>query len=348
MPTRQHHYVPRFYLRRFKSRCRRINLHNIERGLTIVDASIKNECAKPNYYRSDQIEGALAELEGRAAVTITAMCDGESEYDLDTLHQFIAIQLLRTPSHTMRTAMAQTKFQELLGWETADSESMRGDLFNAIETTDLPVFNLGRSNILAEAMRGLKSIVVETAADTFITSDNPVFKYNQYLQEIQDHGITGLQQAGIQVFLPLSPRHILVMYDRNVYDYVKKQSPTETDVEALNGLQVISASNNLYFSDVGQSCDVEKLTSTYAQFRQSDPVLLDEYSSDQDSQHSLVVTFENTPNISLNLSFLRVKRRADRLSISKRLKNQLRAPYRQPIARRGGKTETFSTRVARF
>ncbi|MDE2823084.1 MAG: DUF4238 domain-containing protein [Chloroflexota bacterium] len=348
MPRRQHHYVPRFYLRRFKSRCRRINLHNIQRGLTIVDASIKHECAKPDYYRSDRIESALAELERRAAVTIMAMCDSEREYDPDTLRQFIAVQLLRTPSYTMRTAMTQAKFQELLSGETVDGESMRENLFDAVEATDLPVFNLQMSDDIAEAMRDLKSIVVETATNTFITSDNPAFKYNQYLQKIQDHGTTGLQQTGIQVFLPLSPRHVLVMYDKNVYDYVKKQSPTEADVEALNGLQVISASNNLYFRDDWQSCAIEKLASKYAQFRQSDPIVLDELSSDQNPQHFLVHSFEQTPNVGLNLSFLRIKRRADRLSLSKRLKKELRAPYRHRVARRGGMTETFSTRVARF
>ncbi len=347
MPTRQHHYVPRFYLRRFKSRCRRINLHNIRRGRTIVDASIKHECAKPDYYRSDRIENALAELEKRAAVTIMAMCNSEREYDLDTLRQFIAVQLLRTPSHTMRTALTYTKFQELLRGETTDDESIRENRFHAVEAADLPVFNLRMSDDVAKGMRDLKSIVVETATDTFITSDNPVFKYNQYLQEIQDHGTTGLRQTGIQVFLPLSPRHMLVVYDKDVYDYVKKKSPTEADVEALNGLQMISASNNLYFSDVGQSHSVENLTSKYAHFRQSTHIVLDEFSSDENPQHFLAHSFEQTPNVGLNLSFLRIKRRADRVSVSKRLQRELRSPYRYP-ARRGGVTETFSTRVTRL
>ena len=296
-----HHYVPRFYLRRFQSRRRRINLHNIQRGLTKEDASIKHECAKPDYHRSDRIENVLAELEQRAAVTIMGMCNSDREYDLESLHQFIAVQLLCTPSYTMRTVLTQTKLQELLRGETADDESIGENRFDTIEATDLPVFNLRMSDDVARAMRDLKSIVVETATDTFITSDNPVFKYNQYLQ---DHGTTGLRQTGIQVFLPLSPKHMLVVYNKDVYDYVKKKSPTEADVEALNGLQVISASNNLYFSDVGQSHSVENLTSKYAHFRQSTRIVLDELSSDQNPQHFLAHSFEQTPNVVLKPVFL--------------------------------------------
>ena len=345
MTTRQHHYVPQFYLRRFKSRCRRINLHNIHRSLTIPDASIKHECSKPNYYRTAQIEDALAELEARAASAIPALCDGGRGCDMDTVRQFIAVQLLRTPSFTRRTETTHSKFQEIFGGDVVNADSMRTIRFDAVEPKNLPVYNLRMSDALARAMEDLRSIVVETAAGAFITSDNPVFKYNQYLEEIRNHGTTGLGQTGIQIFLPLSPKHVLVMYDKDVYDYVKKQLPTETDVEVLNGLQVISASNNLYFNDGTKSAIVQDLASQYAHLRQDDPTVLAEFSSDDNPQHSLAITYDQTPNVGLNLSFLRVKQRAARLSISKRLRNALRPPFRQPAVRRGGPTETFSTRV---
>ena len=348
MKTKQHHYVPRFYLRRFKSGCRRINLHNIQRALTIQDASIKHECAKLDYYRTAQIEDALAQLETRAAVAMSSLCDGERDYEMDTIRQFIAVQLLRTPSFTVRTATTHHKFQELFGGDVVDVESMRRIRFDAVEPKDLPVFNLLMSDDLARALRDLKSIIVETATEAFITSDNPVFKYNQYLEEIRNHGTVGLGQTGIQIFLPLSPKHVMVMYDKDVYDYVKKQPPTETDVEVLNGLQVISANNNLYFNDGRKSTAVEDITSKYAHLRQDDPTVLDQFSGDENPQHSLVHSYDQTPNVGLNLSFLRVKRRADRLSISKRLQKALRPPHRHPAVRRGGPTETFSTRVARY
>ncbi len=348
MATRQHHYVPRFYLRLFRSRRRRINIHNIERGLTVPDVSIKHECAKPDYYRTVQIEEALAELEGRAAAVISALCNSANCYDLDTIRRFVAVQLLRTPSASSRTAAAESKFREALGGEPADGEFNSGIPIAAIEPKDFPIYNLLLSDDLANAMRDLKTIVVESDSDAFITSDNPVFKYNQYLEEVQDYGTTGLRQTGLQVFLPLSPRHILVMYDKDVYDYIKKQPPTEADIEVLNGLQVISASNNLYFNDIGQSYAIEKLASGYAYLRRKAPMIVDELSSNEKPQSFLVHGYQQTLNVGLNLSFLRIKRRAGRLSISRRLRNTFRSPYRRPTSKRRGATETFSTRVARF
>ena len=349
MTTRQHHYVPQFYLRRFKSRCRRINLHNIHRSLTIRDASIKHECSKPNYYRTAQIEDALAEIEGRAAIAISAVRDGGGGCDMDTVRQFIAAQLLRTPAFTSQTEAINSKFQELFGGRTVViGESTTAIRFDAVEPETLPVYNLMMLDHLSRAMEDLQSIVVETPAGIFITSDNPVFKYNQYLEGPHGRGTTGMGQTGIQIFLPLSPKHVLVMYDKDVYDYVRKQSPTETDVEILNSLQVISASKNLYFNDGSKSAVVQDLASQYAHIRQDDPTTLEEWSSDENSQHSLIHAYDQTPNVGLNLSFLRVKRRAARLSISKRLQKALRPPFRQPVVRRGGPTETFSTRVARY
>ena len=347
MTTREHHYVPRFYLRRFKSRCRRINLHNIQCHLTVKDVSIKHQCTKRNYYRTPQIEHALSQLETRAAIATSALCDGESDLDMDTVRQFIAAQLLRTLSQAERTATMHRRFQDLVGGEAIDGESGTRIQFNAVKPEEFPVYNLLMSDRLARALRDLKSIVVETTNDAFITSDNPVFKYNQYLEQVQNYGTTGLGQVGIQIFLPLSPRHVFVMYDKDVYDYVKKQPPSETDIEGLNSLQVISAIRNLYFDDGNKSIAVENLASKYAHLRQDNPTTLEQFSSDENPQDSLLHGYDLTPNVGLNFSFLRIKRRASRISISKRLQNALRPPYRHSDTSRNGPTERFSKRVAR-
>ena len=349
MTTREHHYVPRFYLRRFKSRCRCINLHNINRGLTRPDVSIKHQCAKPNYYRTAQIEASLAELEAKAAIAISALCDGKDSCDMDTVRQFIAAQILRTPAFTSQIEALHNKFQELFGGKTVvDGLSTKDIRFDDVEPEALPVYNLMMLDHVARAMRDLKSVVVETRANTLITSDNPVFKYNQYLEGAHDRGTTGMGQTGIQIFLPLSPNHVLLMYDKDVYDYVRKQSPTETDIEILNSLQVISAAKNLYFSDGSKSNLVQDLASQYAHLRQDDSTTLDQWSSEETPLHSLVHAYDQTPNIGLDLSFLHVKRRASRLSMSKRLQKALRPPFRQPAVSRRPPTETFSTRVARY
>ena len=337
----------RFYLRRFKSGCRRINLHNVHHQLTVRDASIKGQCAKPDYYRTAQIEGALSGLETRSSIALSALCGNEHDCDMDTVRQFIAVQLLRTPSQVERTATMHRKLQHFVGGDAIDAESRKMIQFDAIRPEDLPVYNLRMSDDLAGALRDLKYIVVEVKEDAFITSDNPVFKYNQYLEQVRDYGTDGLGQTGIQIFLPLSPKHMLVTYDKDVYYYVKKQLPSETDIEVLNSLQVISANRNLYFNDARQSAAVENLASKYAHLRQDDPVTVEQFSNDENPQDSLLHGYDQTPNVGMNLSFLHVKHRASRVSISKRLRNVLRPPFHHPAARQNSPTERFSTRVAK-
>ena len=347
MPTRQHHHVPQFYLRRFNSKPRRINLHNIPSGRTVFDASIKHQCSKPDYYRNAEIENALAELEGRTKAAISALCDAEPFYDIETIRQFLAVQFLRTPQHAQLTELFHRKIRELIGDEATDVETKNTIRFDAVAPENIPVYNLLMTDHLTRSMADLRLTVVETQTEVFITSDNPVFKYNQYLENVHNHGTTGLAQTGIQIFLPLSPKHTLVIYDADVYDYVKKQQPTETDVESLNSLQVISANRNLYFNDQIEPVTIQQLAADYAHLRQDDAVVLDEFSSVQDPQRHLAVSYNQTPDIGLRLSFLSIKRKAERISISKRLQNTLRPPYRQPPPTRGGEAETFATRVAR-
>ena len=348
MNARDHHYVPRFYLRRFKSQSRRINIHNISSNLTRRDASIKHECSKSDYYRTAQIEDALAELEGRASHAISALCEGKHVAEMEIIRQFIAVQHQRTPSSAQRAATFHSKVHKRLGGDAVDIEMDQRVRFDTVSPKNFPVFNLLMIDVLTEALADLKLVVVQDTSDVFITSDNPVFKYNQYLEDIRNRGTTGLGQTGIQIFFPLSPKHILVLYDANVYEYVKKQRPTATDVTSLNGLQVISANRNLYFSDWMQATTVENLASQYSPLRPQTSVVLDEFSSDEHPSHSLVVGYEQSPNVRLDLSFLRVKKRAARIGMARRLREALRPKYRHPVVRSAGPTETFSARVARY
>ena len=46
MPTKQHHYVPKSYLRRFASKPKRINIFNLQRRIAREDVSIKLDFAQ--------------------------------------------------------------------------------------------------------------------------------------------------------------------------------------------------------------------------------------------------------------------------------------------------------------
>jgi hypothetical protein len=90
----------------------------------------------------------------------------------------------------------------------------------------------------------------------FIASDNPAVRYNQFLEK--RHFLasnTGVASKGLQIFLPIGPRHMLMLYDGDIYRIGgRKHLEThieverEADVEALNILQTANADEVLYFS----------------------------------------------------------------------------------------------------
>jgi len=109
----------------------------------------------------------------------------------------------------------------------------------------------------APYLEGLKDcIVVNLTSRPFITSDNPAVSVNRFhIQKSQlKIGGSGILSSGYMLVLPLSPKITFISYDSGVYSaslagqglaYIRK----ERDVEALNALQVIRASENLYFQD---------------------------------------------------------------------------------------------------
>jgi hypothetical protein len=95
-------------------------------------------------------------------------------------------------------------------------------------------------------------VLANTTPHGLITSDNPVVLYNQLLEERTYASNTGLQSVGLQIYLPLSPKVAVFLYDPDVYG-VGSRSPTRiclenpNDIEQLNALQLLSAVENVYF-----------------------------------------------------------------------------------------------------
>jgi hypothetical protein len=98
-------------------------------------------------------------------------------------------------------------------------------------------------------------LVINKTKEPFITSDHPVVLYNQFLEPRKKYGNnTGLACKGLEIFLPISPRHLLIFFDPDVYKVENKSNVSvditaDADVKALNLLQCISADKNLYFNE---------------------------------------------------------------------------------------------------
>jgi hypothetical protein len=92
-----------------------------------------------------------------------------------------------------------------------------------------------------------------------------------------DGGVTGWAAKGLQVFVPLSPRHTVVFHDGKIYKVGARKSdvvfiPQRSDVDALNILQLLNARENVYFRDSKQGWYVSGLFATCRNRRRHDKV----------------------------------------------------------------------------
>lgn len=89
----------------------------------------------------------------------------------------------------------------------------------------------------------------------FITSDNPVVLYNQFLEKRNEFTYyTGLAAKGLQIFLPISPKYYLLFFDQDAYSFSEGRNRVlelkkKIDVDALNQLQCVNSYYNLYFNE---------------------------------------------------------------------------------------------------
>ena len=329
MAKARHHFVPQFYLRAFQSDRNRLNIFNLTNDKLIPDASLRDQCYKHKFHgKTDELEDKLADLEDSLAPSLAKIRNGEfpgfQTQDHSYLIVFIALQLLRTSAAASRMNLGADKLTK----KAFDGDPrLAGIDLNQVEIGfENPVFlSLGTLEAMIYALDDLQlHFLCATGQQRFITSDNPVFKYNQYCEGINDVGITGGTSRGLQLFVPVSPTLLMILYDPSVYKSRKKSgaiTPTisNADVDALNQLQVVGADQNLYFADWNDADYVRRIFGKAKSFRNPDPVQVNEFFElGNENPSSLIQIFERTPNLKLDLSFITLKRRAKRVPTIKR------------------------------
>jgi hypothetical protein len=172
---------------------------------------------------------------------------------------------------------------------------------------------------------GLHLFVNETPEE-FITSDNPVIAHNQYCEGITYQGVLGWDCAGIQIFLPISPRYLLLLYDTKIYALDTKHGRRTSsivdvaEIRTMNAFQIVTARENIYFHDAGMAAllldQLRRLASRRRRKRnitvQSHPIAADDGTSE------LVHQFECMVPLKLSLSSIRIKRSMRRISLDRR------------------------------
>ena len=257
---KKQHYVPKFLLRKFSRSGADINLLALRTNSRILGASLKTQCYRDHYYGKDgSIEKGFSEMEAATSAVLGELSEdhleGLSDEDLRVLLYFTHYQSLRT-----------------VGAEVEIKDMMRGVLMELLKTSP---------KISAEDIEGVGIEINTSTAETlilaaktlpvlfdlkfkflinphelqFVISDNPVAFYNQFAENTKAfsyiQGATGLAAKGLQIFLPLSPRVQMALYDPATYQYGSPRKLTcgvsAKDVALLNRLQIIGADDCVYF-----------------------------------------------------------------------------------------------------
>jgi Protein of unknown function (DUF4238) len=272
--NKNQHFVPQFYLRNFSSEDHRktVGLFNLKQSKFVPRAGIKNQCTRDYWHGENDpyFEEFIRGLEGLSATAIKTAITTDRLFRLDILKKFLMLQTGRTVHSAEAFAESRRKMYELAHGRPPTQEELD------------PKHSIGIYLINEPLIRDLAACLVFNRTDIdFITCDNPVALSNWWFRHIwrQRPGAgVGLAQAGLEIYLPLSPRHQLILYDRNLWSVPKADQhgtinlKNKGDVLAINERQMLNAQDNVYFNSMDSAEHIEALFKECEPRRKADKV----------------------------------------------------------------------------
>lgn len=260
--TKNQHYVPQFLLRHFScdtTRIKRINIFDINRS-AVRNQSIEKVFSQNYFYDKDnRVENFINEnIEAPASRVIDEIANGNFnviDTESSVLHRFILSLFYRTPEAVERASkfvnsQLESGVRELLNLNGFDPKAGEGSFkFRRDRLASLLTVQGTLDSIILEDLK-YHIIKNETQLEFYI-SDHPVFIYNWLYRNLEHPGVTSLTSLGLQIFLPLSPKLTLCLYDPKVYKYGQRNLVTcisdSNDVDTLNSFQIVNADSIIGF-----------------------------------------------------------------------------------------------------
>jgi len=276
-------------------------------------APISGQCQGDYLYTRDtRIEKNIGKIEHECAKVIAQVIQtGGLPRQLSKEHQklmeFVLLQKNRTPAAGRAT---EESMQKSLEFEVRgnppppdlDPNNLKINWVNSM------LFNIVGNLPLAPALMDLSmKLLVNESGVEFITSDSPVAVVNQWCMGDPKDGSTALACAGIEIFLPISPRFTVLFYDRSIYNVGRQGSEAVVvkspgEVRSINGLQLLTADTNLY-GKINQE-EFSKLPGQWRGMKNDEWRMERLVSTDGKDQR--INHYKPQPNIRLKLPFVRI------------------------------------------
>lgn len=319
--NKSHHYVPRFYLRNFSRSGKSIDLFNIDSQRQIKNAPIKGQCCRDYFYgKSPENEKSLSAAEGEIAQLFRFINEQvRLPHYFTAGHLLLCFHIATQAGRTQYAADAVNAFtdgmmREVLKHDPSVTQDMLAQVRFGYD--DPALISIGQGALHFPLLMDLECRVLLAPQGTeFITSDNPVVKYNQFMMWRTDGSNTGIASKGLQIFFPIWPFLTLVMYDRDVYHFGSAKSApvhmaSAMDVHELNMLQIASASKNVY--TFSSAANIFKVTQAAAKYRRKKKVVVRAFPqpSKGGRKSEIIATSHEDIRTNATLSFMRVHKRA--------------------------------------
>ena len=227
MENQINHYVPKFYLRLFSNSKKSIRKYMFDNDKIINHSSIEVTGGSYGLYgdNSNGIEKQFMTWENNWSVVIKNVIEKEAinSKERDALLSFLVYSDNRTLKQAdiqneivTKRAQADIRIRRDKGEIDISDEEIESIKF----TYDIPIshpYNV--SPELIDCCKDLSiGLIKNTSGIDFITSDNPVAKYNYLYVKKGYFRPFGYCHRGVIFFLPLSPKICLIVYDNEPYD----------------------------------------------------------------------------------------------------------------------------------
>jgi hypothetical protein len=344
------HYIPKFYLRNFSydgNNCE-IGIFNIFNEKYVTRAKLKTQGSKNFFYGVDgEVENNLAKIESILAKLIKNIISNKTPPKKNSdehfvLLLFVAITEARNP---VRIEVFKKHFSQMEEKLKELSPDVEMDKFFP-ELTHEEHIKLSFSSV-DEVIHHINDldfkILINKTSNPFITSDFPIVKYNQFLEQKKwKHSKSGYALVGLKIFIPLSPELTIVFFDSSIYKIGNKKDRTvvitkKEDIDQLNILQFVNCLSTIFFNKMITEDYILFLNNQSKKYsRANDPKLEMSYiiGKDDDKQEILsgkenLMIFNSTDcEINLNPSFLKIHSNGKHHKLNSTLA-QVRRPYKQ-------------------
>ena len=265
--VKNQHYVPRVYLEKFAFKGEQLHVFDKTTSRSFPSSVRNVACEKffydvPEKYLHEDagfqiVEKHLSTMEGRFAPCrdeMLAQVEGGGRFDPRLKEEFadyLLLQMLRTKTHREQYLEMGRMIQAVVRTnpELAKSMELPEDQIS-LEHARM-MFSPDFTSPMKQAILShIWVIGVNQTAKSLYTSDSPVIRYPHVRHPLM--GTNGVACRGIEIDLPLSPRHVLIVAERSYHGHMARWEngafhvPDENCVLFMNQLLVHEAYRQVY------------------------------------------------------------------------------------------------------